>query len=398
MTWASPATLGIPSDLPAGSYYLIAKADADDVLLESNESNNTYAKPFSVGPDLVVSTVTVPEAAAPGATITATYTVKNQGAMGAGASTVEFFWSTNISLEPGDQSLGATGIGALIPSGTQSGQIALAIPSGVAQGTYYILAQADSAGAVGEAKESNNTKRATIEIGGDLAVSSVSAPSVLGVGVPFTATDTTKNEGGTTVGPSVTHFYLSVNAALSADDEFLGARTVDSLDAGETSTGNTTLTIPDGKPAGFYYLFAKADGPNTVIETEEGNNTAIKSVKVGPDLTVSISSATSPVQAGATSAIRDTVTNKGGNDAGASEIRYYFSTNTVVDASDQLLAETRAVGLLAPNATSTATTPVTIPEGTAPGLYYVIAQADGGAAVAESSESNNTYPRQIRVE
>ncbi len=398
MLLTSSVTVGIPSDLPAGSYYLIAKADADDVLLESNESNNTYARGFSVGPDLVVSTVSVPAAAAPGATITATYTVKNQGTTAAGASTLEFFWSTNISLEAGDPSLGTTGVGSLVPNGTQSGQFALQIPTDATLGTYYIFAKSDSANAVGESKESNNATRASIDIGGDLVVSSLVAPAVLGIGVPFTATDTTKNEGGTTIGPSVTHFYLSVNAGLSVDDTFLGSRTVASLGAGEASTGNNTLTIPDGTPAGSYYLFAKADGPNAVTETQEGNNTEIKSVKVGPDLTVSISSATSPVHAGATTAVKDTVTNKGANNAGPSEVRYYFSTNTVVDATDTLLGETRAVGLLVPNGTSTATTPVTIPAGTAPGLYYVIAQADGAGSVAESSESNNTYARQIRVD
>jgi subtilase family serine protease len=394
----SSITVGIPSDLPAGAYYLIAKADADDVLLESSESNNTYARGFSVGPDLVVSTISVPAAAAPGATITATYTVKNQGTVAAGASTVEFLWSTNISLDAGDPSLGATGVGALVPNGTQSGQIALQIPPGVTLGTYYIFATSDSANVVAEAKESNNETRASIDIGGDLEVSSLVAPAVLGIGMPFTATDTTTNAGGTTVGQSVTYFYLSPNAGLSADDTFLGSRTVASLGAGDASTVNTTLTIPEGTPAGSYYLFAKADGPNAVTETQESNNTDIKSAKVGPDLTVSISSVTTPVHAGATTAVKDTVTNKGGNNAGPSEVRYYFSTNTVVDAADTLLAETRAVGLLVPNGTSTATTPVTIPAGTAPGLYYMIAQADGAGSVAESSESNNTYARQIRVD
>jgi subtilase family serine protease len=204
MMLTSSITVGIPSDLPAGAYYLIAKADADDVLLESSESNNTYARGFSVGPDLVVSKLTVPSTAAPGATVTATFTVQNKGTTGAAASTIEFFWSTNISLDAGDPSLGSTGVGSLVPNGTQSGQIALQIPPDVTLGTYYIFAMSDSANAVAEAKESNNDTRASIDIGGDLEVSSLVAPAVLGIGVPFTATDTTKNAGGTTVGQSVT--------------------------------------------------------------------------------------------------------------------------------------------------------------------------------------------------
>ena len=394
----SSITVGVPSDLPAGSYYLIAKADADNVVLESNESNNTYARGFSVGPDLIVWKIGAPSIAAPGTTVAVTFTIQNQGATGAPASTLEFFWSTNISLEASDPSLGTTGVGALAPNGTQSGQMALQIPSDATLGTYYIFAKIDSPDAVAEAKESNNTARATIDIGGDLVVPDLTAPSVLGVDVPFVVTDTTKNAGAIGVGPSITQFYLSSNAALSADDTLLASRAVGSLAAGAVSVGNTTLTIPANMPAGSYYLFAKADGPNTITETNEGNNTDIKSVKVGPDLTISISSATSPVQDGATTSVRDTVTNKGGNNAGPSEVRYYLSTNTTLDAADVPLTETRGVGLLAPNGTSTVTTSVTIPAGTAPGYYYVVAQADGAGAVAESSESNNTHARQIRVD
>ena len=33
-------SIGIPSNLSMGSHYLIAKADADDVLFENQEGNN----------------------------------------------------------------------------------------------------------------------------------------------------------------------------------------------------------------------------------------------------------------------------------------------------------------------------------------------------------------------
>ena len=91
-------SLGIPSDLGAGNYYVIAKADADDVLWENQEGNNTSARALKVGPDLIVSALTVPAAAAEGAPIIATYTVRNQGTSQAAASTLRFFWSVNTSI------------------------------------------------------------------------------------------------------------------------------------------------------------------------------------------------------------------------------------------------------------------------------------------------------------
>jgi len=397
MSSAASLTVGIPSGLAPGSYYLVAKSDADNVLLESVESNNTYARKFSIGPDLLIATLAVPAIAAPGATVAASYTVQNKGAAGAAASMLAFYWSTNISLDAGDTVLASTDIGALAPNGTQPGQLSLVIPADATIGTYFIIAEADSTHSVAESSESNNTRRATIRVGGDLVVSNLSSPSALGAGASFVATDTTKNAGSVPVEPSVTYFYLSPNAGLSADDAFLGSRAVGGLAAGEVSTGNTTLTVPVGTPAGSYYLFAKADGANAVMETHEGNNTAIDSVKVGPDLVAAITAAIAPVTAGSTAVVAESVTNRGGADAGPSIVRYYLSTNFALDAADVLLAETRAVALLAPNASSSSATPVTIPAGTAPGSYYLVAQADGGGSVAESSETNNTYARKMQV-
>ncbi len=390
-------TVAIPSGLLPGAYYLIAKADANDVLLESSETNNTSARRFWVGPDLEVSNLVMPAIAAPGQTIETSYTVHNQGAAGAAASTVAFYWSTNTNLDAGDTVLASAGTGALAPDGTQSGQQSLVIPANATLGTYYIIANADSANSVAESSETNNTLRATIRVGGDLVVSDLSSPLVLGAGATFVTTEKTKNAGSVAVDPSVTYFYLSPDASLSATDTLLGSRAVGGLAAGEVSIGNTTLTTPAGTPAGLYYLFAKADGANAVPETQEGNNTGVRSVKVGPDLVVDISSAIAPVVAGSTAVVTESVTNKGGGNASPSIVRYYLSTNYTLDAADVLLAEMRAVGLLSPNASSGGVTPVTIPAGTAPGTYYMVAQADGGGSVAESTENNNTYARKMQV-
>jgi hypothetical protein len=40
---------------------------------------------------------------------------------------------------------------------------------------------------------------------------------------------------------------------------------------------------------------------------------------------------------------------------------------------------------------------LTIPPGTAPGLYYLIARCDDGTAVIETFETNNTLFRGIQV-
>jgi hypothetical protein len=74
------------------------------------------------------------------------------------------------------------------------------------------------------------------------------------------------------------------------------------------------------------------------------------------------------------------------------------SRNAGLDGTDVALMPSRAVPQLASGASSSGSTSVTIPLNTSPGTYYVIAQADGDAAVAESAETNNvSVIRSIQV-
>jgi subtilase family serine protease len=205
-------------------------------------------------------------------------------------------------------------------------------------------------------------------------------------------------DGGSPVGASATHFYLSTDGVLSVGDIYLGARAVGGLGTGESSAGSTTVLIPAGTPAGLYSLFAKADGGNSVSESQETNNTAVKSVKVGPDLTADIDVVTTPVVAGSQTRVTESVTNKGGADAGPSTVGYYLSIDPALDATDVRLPENRTIASLIAGAKSLATTWVTIPQGTAPRTYYLIVKADADGSVGESSETNNTWPRMFRVD
>jgi subtilase family serine protease len=92
---------------------------------------------------------------------------------------------------------------------------------------------------------------------------------------------------------------------------------------------------------------------------------------------------------GASLSITDGTKNRGGVPAGASTTAFYLSSDAILDAGDTLLSPSRSVPALGSNETSTGTISVTIPGGTAPGTYYIIANADNGGVVAESDETNN---------
>ncbi len=70
--------------------------------------------------------------------------------------------------------------------------------------------------------------------------------------------------------------------------------------------------------------------------------------------------------AGASFSVTDAVKNQGGGGASASMARFYLSTNATFDAADIPLGG-RSVGALAGNGTTSATTPLVMPAGTAAG-------------------------------
>ena len=346
----------------------------------------------------MVTALTVP--AQGGGTITVTDTTANQGSSDAAPTVTRFYLSTNTLWDAGDTLLqGSRAVPALGPGASDTGSTTVTIPSNIGSGTYYIIAKADADNAVVETQEGNNILARSIQIGGDLVVSSLTVPSKLGAGGSFVVTDTTKNQGGGSIGPSVTQFYLSTDALLSANDTLLdGSHAVPPLMAGESSVGSTTVTISAGLSPGSYYFFAKADAGNAVGETQESNNTNLKLVTLGPDLIVWSVSVTSSAKAGSVVSVTDTVTNQGGGDAGPSITRFYLSTNYALDAGDVLLAEYRSVPAVAAGASNSGTTAVTIPAGTAPGFYCIIGKTDADNAVSESTETNNTAPRGIQIQ
>jgi subtilase family serine protease len=203
--------------------------------------------------------------------------------------------------------------------------------------------------------------------------------------------------GGDAVASSVT-FYLSSDWIFDAADTPLNpARTVPALINGASSSGSTTLTIPAATPSGVYYIIARVDALNAIAETQEGNNTASYSVRIGPDLWVSYFYPTpNKSAAGGTVSVVNTITNQGGATAAASTVRFYFSTNYTLEAGDVQIGE-RAVPALAAGQFNSGSTPVQIPAGTAPGNYYLLAQADALGVVDESPETNNVTYVAIQV-
>ena len=385
----------LPSVLGTGTYYLIATADGAKSVAEAVETNNNAFRGVQVGPDLVLSTFTVPSISGP--KVDVSDTVANQGTLSVPSTVIKFYLSTNYTLEASDPVLPETRtVPALAPGTSHSGATSLTLPANLTPGAYFVIANADADAVVAETNEVNNIAYRSIYIGGDLVVASLSAPS--NVGSTLAITDTTTNQGGAPVGPSTTQFYVSLNSTLDAGDTKLEqTRSVPALLPGASHSGTTTVTMPAGLATGGYYLFAKADGTDSLTEAREQNNTLVRVVYVGPDLVMYGLSPLSSTKAGASVQVGDTVSNSGGGNAGGFMVRFYLSNNLFLDALDPQLAGSRSIASLAAGTMSTGSTTVVIPPNTAPGYYYLIAKTDADNAIAEVSEGNNITMRLIQV-
>ena len=113
-----------------------------------------------------------------------------------------------------------------------------------------------------------------------------------------------------------------------------------------------------------------------------------------------VSNLTAPASAPAGSSIlvTDTTKNAGGAaTANVTTTRFYLSVDNKLGGSDIPLGPGRSVPVLAAGGSNTAGTMITIPPGTTPGAYYIIAKADDGGVQAESKETNNTKATPITV-
>lgn len=385
------SAVAIPEVIVPGTYYVIAKADWRDDIAETKETNNVRASAaLRIGPDLIVSALTAPATAASGDPILVTETTKNQGAAPAAASNTAFYLSTNNSWDAADVFIGARAVSALASAAIEASSNTLVVPASTPVGSYYVIARADGDAGVAESLETNNTKAsAVIKIGADLTITAVTAPGEAGAGDTVMVSVTTKNIGGGDAPPSTTAIFLSINTVLDQSDTFLGAIPAPALASGAVDVATAALTIPSTTVAGAYRILAIADGPEEITETNEINNNRVGgSVQIGPDLVVSILTAPATTGAGETIAVIDTSANQGGGGAAASRTEFYLSANGAWDATDIPLGS-RAVPILAANATDVVSTPLTIPAGTATGSWYIVARADVDAAVAESLETNN---------
>jgi hypothetical protein len=158
----------IPFDVASGTQFIGVIADAFNANAEANETNNTAASQITVSspqPDLVVTNLTVnPTTAAPGATVTVSFTIFNQGQSTAGPANHEIRLSLDSTINSADTLLVIVGTPSLAGGGSHPLTVNVTVLFGTPSGTRFMGVIVDSGNLVAEANEGNNTGSAPITI------------------------------------------------------------------------------------------------------------------------------------------------------------------------------------------------------------------------------------------
>ena len=274
-TLVGPIYYNYPS---AGFFFSKVTIDSTNLVLETNEFNNTSYIGVTVVPplpDLQVTDISFsPASPVAGNNVHVAVTVKNAGYASTGANfTVS--WKPGLLSPTQSQQVGALATGASTVVGFdyiyQFG------------GVYGTTATADSNNVIPELFEFNNSSNASVAVQGstaDLTITNVTvSPSTPHQGDTTTVTVAIKNQGNDAAGPFVVSWNPDASGLIVPSVGTL-TKQVNSLGANGTTNVVFTFVYPI---EGNFHTIAQVDAFNTVFETNETNNLYIKDFSVVSD-------------------------------------------------------------------------------------------------------------------
>lgn len=195
--------------------------------------------------------------------------------------------------------------------------------------------------------------------------------------------------------------YLSANNTYEATDQLLTTIAVSAVNAGSALAVNKNFAI--SAAAGNYYLIYRADNSNQITESNETDNTTYVAITINaaalPNYVIqneAISNANivagSPITASCN--VRNIAV---GNATTTSDLKIFLSSDQYYSANDLQLGNAVNIPALPSSAIQAVSQSVTIPNTTAPGLWYILFVADINNVLAETLETDNTAYKSISV-
>ncbi len=293
-------------DVPNGEYFLIARVDVLDAIVETDESNNTAVTPkqlkvlkiFKTGIDLALVDMTVkPKGVALKDSINVLYTVKNTGTAPTPPFPAGIYFCPNKAFSKANCFINQTNftIAPLAPGETKSDFKAVSIDAETPVQNWFIYMQLDPDSKIVELDESNNVKTFDELNGGPLKVEQTSNvdlwpdnigfhPEIVQAGTAIKVGYTVHNDG-TTGAPGATTWYAlsptgacSTGAVLSGQAVLIKKVAFNGLNPFEQVEVSDLVPIPLGldHTLSQYQLCVILDGEKAIAkEKNSGNNAAV---------------------------------------------------------------------------------------------------------------------------
>jgi subtilase family serine protease len=393
----------VPTSVAVGSYFIIGDVNPNDDLDEEDLTNNTSSEPIEIleqlFADLEVNFASVqPEALPAGQDGNLSFSIFNIGEGLANASTATIHLSTDTNLSTDDDELASVAIDPIDVGESSVNQVNFTINNTVSAGLYTLIVEIDANNDVQELDETNNLFNVSLEVleplkadlvPGQLAFdnSSINAGGTLGVSFDLTNIGETASVAGD-VG-----VYFSDDNALDASDDLISLLTTNPLNVGANDQFNVSVPIPLDRSPGDYFIIVYADDSDVEDELDETNNTISGSITIteplpGNLVVASVIPGVSSIALNEDLTVDVTLSNSEPNAVLASTLAVYLSNDASIDASD-VIVETRAVDVLAGNASTVISLTLSFSSTLSTGDYFLIARADNDDVVTETNELDN---------
>jgi len=272
ITWNAPAE---------GNHTIQVTADSDGLVAECDKNNNTISLPVYVTtgrPDLAITAedIVIPSSIPEGTLADIAVTVRNSGTLNAA--------NVLVRLYAGNPATGGKQIGAdqIIPTIAIGGAATIHTAWNTlgAQGTTWLYAVADPLGAIAEINEGNNT---AIK---EALVTPADKPDLQVTTADITITPASPSEGDQlTIAANIHNLGVAVGnvklALYDGNPAAGGKRTGETVIPGIIPQGGSSqavFTLSTIGLSGNHTFYIVADPDNTITESVETNNQALREV------------------------------------------------------------------------------------------------------------------------
>lgn len=405
-------TKSIPDSQSTGTFYLIIFADHQNVLTETDETNNSIVLPFEIVPkraDIYISSLSLTSGFLyKNINNELACLLRNNGNYIIEDVYTDCYLSKDEILDSSDMVVCSDHLQNLSYDYTSYRYINLQFddPDSIENGLYFLIVKTDSPDLVVEENENNNIYLAPVLVADYITDFEICSLSVNSTTISPNSRTIVNcgylNNSAMRVNRFNTDFYLSKDTVLHIpddsipnpdDDTYFGYQMIYSINPNSTYSRSSDLYLNDSIAYGDYYLIAIADPDNTLNEADTTDNLEFIPVYVNESKDdVEITQIELPLdilKAGQTIYGNVRIKNNGNQFIDYVPFGCYLSVDTVLDVNDNLLRTEYAYNLY-PGDSSVVPCRISIPYNQVEGYYFILMIADNYDYIIESNENNNT--------